>query len=165
MIIVLFSLTEIFSLDTLDNLLNMFKTDYQQNIDNKNNIIDMRKQAKQILDNDLIQWEKEWESYRPREAFSRFVADKPPAVQGVFWDQFNYMQAKVDAGRSAYSNAMISGKSAEQARQAYYDAAATRHVELIEVNKNANIRHGLANAQEQELFHNNNGKYIYRFEP
>lgn len=120
----------------------------------------MYDEVQRILDNDLAEMELKWSSHTPREAFARFVSDKPPPVQNIFWGQFHYMESKVNAGRDAYYNTIQSGGSAEQARNAYYDAAKSRHVDLIEINKNLNIEHGLAQMEQQRLF--NDGKYIYR---
>lgn len=164
LLIPFFNLGDIINFDTLDNLLDFFITpNISTTTQQEQTINNMRKEAKRILDRDLIEWEKQWQPYTPREAFSRFVADKPPAVQAVFWDQFGYMESKVNAGRMAYSQAIQQGQDTEQARQAYYSATETHRDDLIELNKQYNIRHGLANAQEQNLF--NNGKYIYRTSP
>ena len=56
-----------------------------------------RAQALEKLNQDLKEWESLWEYYSPRNSFSRFVdtvQDTP--VKGVFWDQFEFHQMKVD---------------------------------------------------------------------
>ena len=128
-----------------------------------NHIDNMRAEAQRILEQDLANWEKVWSPYSPHNAFEKFVSSKPDFVKGVFWDAFNYMEGKVNAGRSAYSDAMQSGASIEEARQAYFEAAKMPRNELISVNEQFNIKHGLADIEDQRMFEN--GRYIYRAEP
>lgn len=121
---------------------------------------DIRLEANRFLEQDLMEWEAKWHAFTPEESFARFVSDKPDAVQGVFWDSFRYMESKVFAGRSAYSNAMQNGASIEEARQAYFNAAAMPRDSLITANEQFNIKHGLADISEQRMFEN--GKYKLR---
>ncbi len=123
-------------------------------------MIDIRAETQRLLEKDLADWELQWDAYSPQKSFERFVADKPESVQAVFWDSFRYMESKVFAGRSAYSNAMQNGASIEEARQAYFNAAAMPRDSLISANEQFNIKHGLADISEQRMFEN--GKYKFR---
>jgi hypothetical protein len=107
-----------------------------------------------------MEWEAQWSIYSPENSFARFLSDKPEFVHGVFWDSFHYMESKVLAGRSAYANAMQNGASIEEARQAYFKAAAMPRDSLITATEQFNIKHGLADIDEQRMFEN--GKYILR---
>lgn len=120
----------------------------------------IRLDVQEILEEDLAKFEREWNAYSPYNSFAKFMSDKPDFVKGIFWDSFYYMESKVLAGRTAYSSAMQSGASPEEARQAYFDAAAIPRNELISVTEQLNIKHGLATIEEQSLF--KHGKYIYR---
>ncbi len=119
-----------------------------------------RTQALEKLNQDLQEWESLWEYYSPRNSFSRFVdtvQDTP--VKDVFWDQFEFHQMKVDAGRQALKTVIANGGSLSEARQAYLIAAETKRIELIEANSIFNVNHNLAYYNQQILF-NKEGQFI-----
>lgn len=119
-----------------------------------------RTQALEKLNQDLKEWESLWEYYSPRNSFSRFVdtiQDTP--VKDVFWDQFEFHQMKVDAGRRALKTVIANGGSLSEARQAYHIAAETKRIELIETNSIFNVNHNLAYYNQQILF-NKEGQFI-----
>jgi len=119
-----------------------------------------RLQALEKLNQDLNEWEALWEYYSPKNSFSRFV-DKvqDPQVKEVFWDQFEFHQIKVDAGRDALKKVLASGGSLKEARQAYLKAAETKRIELIEANSIFNVNHNLAYYNQQIMF-NKEGQFI-----
>lgn len=104
------------------------------------------------LNRDLVSWEKLWEEYTPRNSFTKFVQDKPDAVQAVFWDQFDFKESKVKAGREAMKKVIAEGGSLKDARNAYLKAAETKKIELIEANAQFNVKHNLAYYSQQVLF-------------
>ncbi len=104
------------------------------------------------LNQDLLEWENLWSNYTSRAAFERFVEDKPTAIQGVFWDQFEFKEMKVNAGRAALKEVIANGGSLSEAREAYHTAAETKRIELIEMNAQFNVNHNLAYYKEQLLF-------------
>ena len=108
--------------------------------------------ALERLNLDLIEWENLWANYTSRAAFERFVDDKPAPIQGVFWDQFEFKEMKVNAGRTALKEAIANGGSLTEAREAYHTAAETKRIELIEMNAQFNVKHNLAYYKEQLLF-------------
>ncbi len=108
--------------------------------------------ALERLNQDLLEWENLWANYTSRAAFERFVEDKPTAVQGVFWDQFEFKEMKVKAGRAALKEIIAKGGSLSEARAAYHKAAETKRIELIEMNAQFNVKHNLAYYKEQLLF-------------
>jgi len=104
------------------------------------------------LNQDLLEWENLWANYTSRAAFERFVDDKPLQIQGVFWDQFEFKEMKVNAGRTALKEVIANGGSLTEAREAYHTAAETKRIELIEMNAQFNVKHNLAYYKEQLLF-------------
>jgi len=119
-----------------------------------------RAQALEKLNQDLSEWEALWEYYSPKNSFSRFVDKvKEPQVKEVFWDQFEFHQIKVDAGRDALKKVLASGGSLKEARQAYLKAAETKRIELIEANSIFNVNHNLAYYNQQIMF-NKEGQFI-----
>jgi hypothetical protein len=119
-----------------------------------------RAQVLEKLNQDLSEWEALWEYYSPKNSFSRFV-DKvgEPQIKEVFWDQFEFHQIKVDAGRDALKKVLASGGSLKEARQAYLKAAETKRIELIEANSIFNVNHNLAYYNQQIMF-NKEGQFI-----
>jgi hypothetical protein len=119
-----------------------------------------RAEALEKLNQDLKEWEALWDYYSPKNSFSRFVNTvQEPQVQQVFWDQFEFHQMKVDAGRNALKKVIANGGSLREARQAYLSAAETKRIELIEVNSMFNVNHNLAYYNQQVLF-NKEGQFI-----
>jgi len=122
------------------------RTQAQQELDEKRAI------ALERLNQDLIEWENLWANYTSRAAFERFVDDKPAPIQGVFWDQFEFKEMKVEAGRDALKKVIENGGTLRQALAAYNKAAETKRIELIEMNAQFNVNHNLAYYKEQLLF-------------
>jgi len=119
-----------------------------------------RIQALEKLNQDLNEWEVLWEYYSPKNSFSRFVNTvENSQIQEVFWDQFEFHQMKVDAGKEALKKVIANGGSLSEARQAYLKASETKRIELIEANSIFNVNHNLAYYNQQILF-NREGKFV-----
>jgi len=126
--------------------------DYDK-LEEQKELEDKRQQALAKLNQDLAEWEELWEYYSPRNSFARFVDKVPDSqVQDVFWDQFEFKEQKVMAGRDALKSVIANGGSLHQARHAYLVAAETKRIELIEANSQFNVRHNLAYYNQQILF-------------
>ena len=124
----------------------------------KKNLEERRTLALERLHQDLEEWERLWEKHSSRNAFESFVSKKPEYVQGVFWDQFEFKEQKVKAGREALKQVLLDGGSLEDARKAYHKAAKTKKIELIEMNAQFNVKHNLAYYDQQQLF-NSTGQF------
>ena len=92
------------------------------------------------------------EDQSEKKSFSRFVEKKPEYTHAVFWGMFDYMQGKVDAARAAMKEVIENGGSLKDARDAYFEHASTKRVQLIQVVKDLNIQHGLADKSVQDTF-------------
>jgi len=117
----------------------------------------MRDISVEQLNQDLAEWERLWEKQSSRNSFASFVSKKPSFVQGVFWDQFEFKEQRVNAGRIAMNQILVNGGTMQEARDAYNKAAAMQRIELIEMNAQFNVKHNLADYEEQQLF-NSTGK-------
>ncbi|MDH3855836.1 MAG: hypothetical protein OES27_06915 [Nitrosopumilus sp.] len=122
------------------------KNQAQENLQKK------RDMSVERLNQDLNEWERLWEKHSSRNTFNEFVNKKPSYVQGVFWDQFEFKEKKVNAGRIAMNQVLINGGTIQDAKDAYNKAAATKKIELIEMNSQFNIKHNLADHREQQIF-------------
>lgn len=125
---------------------------YEQ-LEKQRELEEKRQQSLTKLNQDLKEWENLWDYYSPRNSYERFV-DKVSnsQVQEVFWDQFEFKEQKVKAGRDALKKVIANGGSLRDARQAYLTAAETKRIELIEANSQFNVRHNLAYYNQQILF-------------
>ena len=131
---------------------NLEKRNYEQ-LEEQKELEEKRKQALVKLEQDLRDWEKLWEYYSPKNSYERFVNKIPDSqVQEVFWDQFEFKEQKVKAGRDALKKVIADGGSLQSARQAYLIAAETKRIELIEANSQFNVNHNLAYYNQQILF-------------
>lgn len=124
----------------------------------KEQLEEMRKLSLERLHQDLEEWERLWEKHSSRNAFESFVSKKPEYVKGVFWDQFEFKEQKVKAGREALKQVLLNGGSLQDARIAYHKAAETKKIELIEMNAQFNVKHNLAYYKQQQLF-NSTGQF------
>ena len=125
---------------------------YEQ-LEKQKELEDKRQQRLAKLNQDLKEWESLWDYYSPRNSYERFVDKIPDSqVQEVFWDQFEFKEQKVKAGRDALKKVIADGGSLRDARQAYLAAAETKRIELIEANSQFNVRHNLAYYNQQILF-------------
>ena len=112
----------------------------------------MREMSIERLNKNLDEWERLWEKQSSRNAFESFVSKKPEYVQGVFWDQFEFKEQKVNAGRIAMMQVLANGGTIQDAKEAYNNAASSKRVEIIEMNAQFNIKHNLASHTEQLIF-------------
>lgn len=65
---------------------------------------------------------------------------------------FNFQQHKVSEARQAMKNVLDNGGSLQEARDAYHKAASVKRIQLIDITKNLNIKHGLADDSVQSTF-------------
>ena len=113
---------------------------------------EQRKIAKERLQVALEQMNHKYRDYTPRAAFSKFLAGVNSTHHGIYWDQFNYMDNKIQLARKAMNEVLENGGTYQEARQAYFKIAATTRVELIQVNQDLNIKYGFADPEIQKAF-------------
>ena len=118
----------------------------------KENLEKMRDVSIEHLNQDLEEWERLWENHSSKNSFEQFTNTKPSYVQGIFWDQFEFKEQKVKAGRIAMNQILTSGGTIQDAKNAYVGAASTSKIELIEMNAQFNVNHNLADYEEQQVF-------------
>ena len=132
----------------------------QANLILKNNELEAKRaQAKSSLENDLQQWENLWNEYSSENVFAKFVDTiQVNSTKAVFLDHYDFTQAKVQAGRDAFSQTINNGGDFQEAYAAYLKAAEIKRIEMIQVNSMFNVMHGLAYYNQQILF-NPNGEF------
>ncbi|MGI0028011.1 MAG: hypothetical protein ACREAD_09260 [Nitrosopumilaceae archaeon] len=141
----------------LENI-ELFKQKYaamqqkQQLIDQQNQFIEQqRKIANSYLQNDLASMNAENEA-SPKSAYANFVTHVDNSAQGVFLDQFNFMQQKIQKAKDAMNQVLKNGGTMQEALQAFNSKAAVHKDRLISINKDLNVKYNLADAKVQSLF-------------
>lgn len=122
------------------------KTEHQKFID------EQRKIVQQSLQAELERMNKKYEENSPRNAFSRFVANFNATHHGIYWDQFEYMESKVNLARAAKQQILDNGGSFKEAQSEYIKYASMPRGEIIQKIIELNIKYGFANSQTQENF-------------
>lgn len=115
-------------------------------------IEEQRTISKERLNADLARMNKQYENYTPRAAFGSFLSGINGTYHNLYWDQFNYLDNKIQIARSAMNDVLQNGGSYQEARQAYFKYASMTKVEMIKVNQDLNIKHGFADASVQKMF-------------
>ncbi|HWY34137.1 MAG TPA: hypothetical protein VNX68_05790 [Nitrosopumilaceae archaeon] len=147
----------------LENI-ELFKQRYaamqqkQQIVDQQNQFIEQqRKIANAYLQNDLAGMNNGNDLTAPKNAYAGFVTRVDNSAQSLFWDQFNFMQQKIQNARNAMSQVLQNGGTMQEALQAYNNEATVHKDQLISINKDLNVKYNLADAKVQSLF-NKDGK-------
>jgi len=111
-----------------------------------------RQMAEQIRQEELQRMNRQYADYTPEAAYDRFLSTVDSRSYNIFQGQFDYQRQKAIAGHNAMITVQNNGGTLEEARQAYFKAAATTRVELIEVNERLNIQYGVSDAKTQQQF-------------
>ncbi len=125
----------------------------QQLQDQQNQLIEQQRAlANAYLQSDLARMSNSKDQTTSHNAFANFVSTINSPAQNVFLDEFNYMQEKVQQARDAKTQVLQSGGTADQAVKAFYDTAAFHKTELVNLNKQLNVKYNLADEKVQSLF-------------
>ncbi len=116
-----------------------------------------RKISEEILKEDLKSMEKKYLDFTPKNAFEKFVSKLNSTYHGIFWDQFDYLNAKVQLALAAKNQVLENGGSFYEAQQEYFKYASMPRLEMISYIQELNIKYGLANSNIQSNF-DANGK-------
>jgi hypothetical protein len=121
-----------------------------------------RKISEEILKEDLKSMEKKYIDFTPKNAFEKFVSKLNSTYHGIFWDQFDYLNAKVQLALAAKNQVLEDGGSFYEAQQEYFKYASMPRLEMISYIQELNIKYGFADSNIQSNF-DANGK-LPRFE-
>ena len=121
-----------------------------------------RKISQEILKEDLKSMEKKYLDFTPKNAFEKFVSKLNSTYQGIFWDQFDYLNAKVQLAIAAKNLVLENGGSYYEAQREYFKYASMPRVEMISYIQELNVKYGFADEDIQSNF-DANGK-LPRFE-
>lgn len=108
--------------------------------------------ADQQLQVDLQSWFDTLNPFTPRNAYAMFVSQVNQTVQSVFWGQFNFTEQKTNEGLAAREHVLQNGGTVDQARNAFIQNASSSKSEIVQVNKDLNIKYGHADNDSQSKF-------------
>ncbi len=121
--------------------------------DQQNKLIEQKRAlAKEYLQNDLNRMTNSNDQTTPQRAFASFVSTVNTQSQGVFMDEFNYMQEKIQEATDAKNKVLQNGGTMDQALQAFNNAASIHKDQLVSINNQLNVKYNLANQNVQSLF-------------
>ncbi len=121
-----------------------------------------RKIVNERLQEDLESMEKDYLDFTPRNAFAKFVEKLNETYHGIFWDQFDYLEAKVQLAIAAKNLVLENGGSFYDSQREYFKYASMPRVDMINYIKELNIKYGFADPEIQAYF-DEDGK-LPRFE-
>ena len=116
-----------------------------------------RKISEEILKEDLKSMEKKYIDFTPKNAFEKFISKLNSTHHGIFWDQFDYLNAKVQLALAAKNQVLENGGSFYEAQQEYFKYASMPRLEMISYIQELNIKYGFADSKIQSNF-DANGK-------
>jgi len=125
---------------------NLEKTEEQKFIDEQRII------SQQKLQDQLDRMNKDYEPFTPRNAFANYLTGVNATHHGIFWDQFDYIDAKVKIAKAAQLAVINQGGTYLEALQEYVKYASMTRVEMISLNQELNIKYGFADANIQKDF-------------
>jgi len=116
-----------------------------------------RKISEEMLQEDLKSMEKKYIDFTPKNAFEKFISKLNSTYHGIFWDQFDYLNAKVQLALAAKNQVLENGGSFYEAQQEYFKYASMPRLEMISYIQELNIKYGFADSNIQSNF-DANGK-------
>ncbi|MGA0296082.1 MAG: hypothetical protein ACO3K2_01975 [Nitrosopumilaceae archaeon] len=121
-----------------------------------------RKISEEMLQDDLDSMNKEYLDFTPKNAFAKFVEKLNSSHHGIFWDQFDYLNAKVQLAIAAKKDVLENGGTFYEAQREYFKYASMPRLEMISYIQELNVKYGFAEEDIQSNF-DPNGK-LPRFE-
>ena len=122
------------------------RTEHQKLID------EQRTLAKTSLNEELKRMEKKYEESTPKNAYARYVSSLNSTNPGIFWDQFDYLNAKLTIAKEARNSILQQGGTYADAMKQYVHYAKMSKIEMITVIRDLNTKHNLAQEEIQSNF-------------
>ena len=129
----------------------------RERIEHQKFIEEQRRIAQAELERDLASMNKKYEEYTPRNAFASFVSGFNSTHHGIYWDQFNYLDAKVQQAQKAKNTVLANGGSYTDAMKQYVKHAKITRAEMVKTVSEINIKHGFSDEEISSHF-DQNGK-------
>jgi hypothetical protein len=124
----------------------------QKRIEQQKLIDEQRTLAKISLQEELKRMDKKYDDFTPQNAFARYVSSMNSTHHGIYWDQFNYLQAKVTLAKEARDSVLQQGGTYTDAMKQYIKYAKMSKIEMLNVIRDLNIKYDFANEDIQSNF-------------
>jgi len=126
-------------------------------IENKRNaqqkfIDEQRIIAQDSLKQELKRMETTNQEFTPRNAFAKYVSNLNATNDDILWDQFDYLHAKISLARDARDSVLKEGGKYSDAMKQYVQFAKMPKIEMQNIVRELNIKHGLAQKDIQSYF-------------
>jgi hypothetical protein len=115
-------------------------------------IDEQRTVSRESLKQELQRMEKTYEEFTPRNAFAKYVSNLNATNHGIFWDQFDYLHAKISLARDARDSVLKQGGTFSEAMKQYVQFAKMPKIEMQNIVRDLNIKHNLAQEDIQSNF-------------
>jgi hypothetical protein len=115
-------------------------------------IDEQRTVSRESLKQELQRMEKTYEEFTPRNAFAKYVSNLNATNHGIFWDQFDYLHAKISLARDARDSVIKQGGTFSEAMKQYVQFAKMPKIEMQNIVRDLNIKHSLAQEDIQSNF-------------
>lgn len=125
--------------------------EYQKHIN------EQRIAAQASLDKDVARMNDTYEEFTPQNAFARYIAGINVTHQGIYIDQFEYLNTKITLAKDARDTVLENGGTYFDAMKEYSRYAKMTKVEMLNVIKDLNIKHNFTDKKTQ-LYFDANGK-------
>ena len=144
--------------DILEKI-ELSKQQYQKSLEKKiqkdkhQKFIDSQRIASQeSLKEELKRMDKNYEEFSPRNAFAKYVSSLNATNKDIFWDQFDYLQAKISLAKEARDSVLAQGGTYFDAMKKYVELAKMPKIEMQNIVRELNIKHNLADSEIQSHF-------------
>jgi len=96
--------------------------------------------------------EKTYEEFTPKNAYVRYVSSVNSTNPEIFWDQFNYLSSKIVLAKEARDSILQQGGTYADTMKQYVHYAKMSKIEMLNVVRDLNIKHDLAQEEIQSNF-------------
>lgn len=115
-------------------------------------IKEQRIAAQASLDEAVARMNDTYEEFTPRNAFAKYVSGFNATHQGIYWDQFDYLNTKITLAKDARDTVLENGGTYFDAMREYSKYAKMTKVEMLNVIKDLNIKHNFTDKKTQSYF-------------
>ena len=115
-------------------------------------IDEQRAIVQESLNQEIHRMEKNYEEFTPKNAFAKYVSNLNTKNHGIFWDQFDYLQAKISIARDARDSVLKQGGTFSDAMKQYITFAKMPKIEMQNIIRELNIKHNLSQKDTQSYF-------------
>jgi hypothetical protein len=108
--------------------------------------------ANQSLRQELDRMEKKYEEFTPRNAFAAYISGLNSTHHKIFWNQFDYLHAKVTLAKEARDSVLKQGGTYTDAMKQYVKYAKMPKIEMLNFIRELNLEYNFAQESIQSNF-------------